>query len=163
MGAGGGVGGGGGGGGAGSTGFTAGAGSGAAVEAEGTFEVGGGVTRGVVEDGGGGGGSLGTLAGGIEDVAGDGAVVEVGGIVVATGLLVGVTGVAGLKAGSELSIESLRSAYPLIYQRVSCRNMAQEEILFTCFASGRETSCRRETALSGLAKRSMICYEAGRE
>lgn len=120
------------------------------------------MTRGVVEEGG-GGGSLGTLAGGIEDVVGDGVVVEAGGIVVATGLLVGVTGVAGLKAGSELSIESLRSAYPLIYGSVSCRTMAQKKFLFTWFASGRETSWRRETALSGLAKRSMICYEAGTE
>lgn len=84
-----------------------------------TVGVGDGARAGaVVTAGGGGGGSLGTLAGGIEVVAVEdvveGATAGTGGTVLTIGLLVGVAGEEGLKAGSELSIESLRSAYPLI-------------------------------------------------
>lgn len=76
--------------------------------------VGGGVAFMVGE-----GGSFGTLTGGIEVVAAAGAVVGTGGMVAIAGLLVGVAGVEGLYEGSELSMESLRSAYPLIYYLVS--------------------------------------------
>lgn len=75
-------------------------------------------------EGGGGGGSFGTTVGGMEvveeGVAGVGA--GTGGIMVVAGpvgLTTPCSGVSGLNFGSELSIESARSAYPRICSAIN--------------------------------------------
>lgn len=75
---------------------------------------------------------MGTFSGGMDVVAAELAVVGAGGVTGTAGFAgAAFGGASGLKEGSELSMESLRSAYPLICPCVSYEDFTAKKTVFT--------------------------------